>query len=104
MSTQDPDQQHEQAGASAELFSGAVVESGRPLRDCIDQALEQYFAHLDGQPASHVYDMVLAEVEAPLLKAVMRHTRNNQSKASAVLGLNRGTLRKKLKQYQINQP
>ena len=93
----------EQARADAELFSGAIVESGQPLRDCINHALEQYFAQLDGQPASHVYDMVLAEVEAPLLKAVMRHTRNNQSKASEVLGLNRGTRGKKLKQYQINQ-
>ena len=44
-------------------------------------------------------DMVLAEVEAPLLETVMRYTRDNQTKASIVLGLNRGTLRKKLKQY-----
>ena len=89
--------------ANAELFSGAMVESKQPLKDCINHALEQYFAQLDGQTASHVYDMVLAEVEAPLLRAVMKHTRNNQSKASEVLGLNRGTLRKKLKQYKINQ-
>ena len=54
---------------------------------------------MDGQPVSELYEMVLAEVEAPLLETVMRYTRDNQTKASIVLGLNRGTLRKKLKQY-----
>jgi Fis family transcriptional regulator len=48
-----------------------------------------------------VYDMVLQEVEAPLLEAVLRYTRNNQTLASTVLGLNRGTLRKKLKRYGL---
>ena len=48
-----------------------------------------------------VYQMVLAEVEAPLLEEIMRYTRNNQTKASQMLGLNRGTLRKKLKQYGL---
>jgi Fis family transcriptional regulator len=45
--------------------------------------------------------MVMAEVEAPLLDVVMRHSRDNQSKASEILGINRGTLRKKLKQYDL---
>jgi Fis family transcriptional regulator len=45
--------------------------------------------------------MVLAEVEAPLLAEIMAYTRNNQTRASLMLGLNRGTLRKKLKQYHL---
>ena len=45
--------------------------------------------------------MVLAEVEAPLLEEIMAYTRNNQTKASRMLGLNRGTLRKKLKLYGL---
>ena len=45
--------------------------------------------------------MVLAEVEAPLLETVMEFTRGNQTKASTLLGLNRGTLRKKLKKYGL---
>ena len=48
-----------------------------------------------------LYQMVLAEVEAPLLEAVMRYTGDNQSQASEILGLNRGTLRKKLKHYGL---
>ena len=69
------------------------------LRDSVERALQNYFDNLDGQPVSDVYNMVLSEVEAPLLETVMKYTRDNQTKASTVLGLNRGTFRKKLKQY-----
>jgi len=71
------------------------------LRDCVYAAMNNYFRHLDGQEVSDVYDMVLAEIEAPMLEVVMKYTRQNQTKASEVLGLNRGTLRKKLKQYGL---
>ena len=74
---------------------------GQALRDSVAMALNNYFAHLDGQDVTDVYQMVLSEVEAPLLEAVMQYTRNNQTKASILLGLNRGTLRKKLKQYGL---
>ncbi|UTW47761.1 DNA-binding transcriptional regulator Fis [Bacterioplanoides sp. SCSIO 12839] len=74
-------------------------ESSQTLRDSVEKALQNYFDHLDGQPVVDIYDMVLSEVEAPLLETVMKYTRDNQTKASIVLGLNRGTLRKKLKQY-----
>jgi Fis family transcriptional regulator len=75
------------------------AENTQTLRDSVEKALESYFAQLDGQPVTEVYDMVLSEVEAPLLEVVMRYTKDNQTKASILLGLNRGTLRKKLKQY-----
>ena len=71
------------------------------LRDHVDQALANYFAHLDGQPVVDVYELVLSEVEPPLLEHVMKFTRQNQTKASEILGLNRGTLRKKLKKYGL---
>jgi Fis family transcriptional regulator len=77
----------------------APSESTQTLRDSVEKALQNYFDHLDGQPVVDIYDMVLSEVEAPLLETVMKYTRDNQTKASIVLGLNRGTLRKKLKQY-----
>ncbi len=75
------------------------AENTQTLRDSVEKALDSYFAQLDGQPVTDVYDMVLSEVEAPLLEVVMRYTRDNQTKAAVLLGLNRGTLRKKLKQY-----
>ena len=71
------------------------------LRDAVTQAVRAYLEELDGQMSTDVYQMVLAEVEAPLLEEIMAYTRNNQTKASIMLGLNRGTLRKKLKQYDL---
>ena len=63
--------------------------------------MRHYLEQLDGQMTTDVYQMVLAEIEAPLLEEIMAYTRNNQTKASIMLGLNRGTLRKKLKQYDL---
>jgi len=71
------------------------------LRDSVELAMNNYFQNLDGQDVNNVYQMVMSEVEAPMLEVVMRYTRDNQTRASQVLGLNRGTLRKKLKQYGL---
>ncbi|MBK7731125.1 MAG: DNA-binding transcriptional regulator Fis [Gammaproteobacteria bacterium] len=76
-----------------------AVAPTRSLRQSVEITVGNYFSQLDGQMVTDVYDMVLQEVEAPLLEAVLKYTRNNQTLASAVLGLNRGTLRKKLKRY-----
>lgn len=77
------------------------TQRDKTLRDSVEQALRNYFEHLDGQDVTDVYNMVLAEVEAPLLESVMEYVKGNQTRASEVLGLNRGTLRKKLKQYGL---
>lgn len=84
-------------------FSQALTNQGeaRTLRHSVEQALKSYFAHLEGAEVTGVYDMVLSEVEAPLLETVMSHVKGNQTRASELLGLNRGTLRKKLKQYDL---
>ena len=73
-----------------------------PLSGTIKSMLEDYFNDLDGHPPADLYQMVLQEIEQPLLETVLHYTRGNQSKAAVLLGLNRGTLRKKLKQYDIN--
>ncbi|MDO4640994.1 MAG: Fis family transcriptional regulator [Neisseria sp.] len=65
----------------------------------IEQNLNQYFRMLDGEPAQGVYDMVVKQVEKPMLRCVMMQCGGNQSKAAAVLGLNRNTLRKKLVEH-----
>ncbi len=71
------------------------------LRDSVTVAVRRYLDELDGQLSTDVYQMVLAEIELPLLTEIMAYTRNNQTRASLMLGLNRGTLRKKLKQYNL---
>jgi Fis family transcriptional regulator len=76
-------------------------EQRQTLRACVSTVLNEYFAQVDPELITGLYDMVLSEVEAPLLEAVMQKARSNQSRAAQMLGLNRGTLRKKLKQYDL---
>jgi len=78
------------------------TESQTSLHDSVVNALNDYFDHLDGHPGGNLYQMVLQEIEHPLLARVMQHVNGNQSKASVLLGLNRGTLRKKLKMYGLH--
>ena len=74
----------------------------RTLAQCVEAALEKYFIHLEGQDPTGLYQMVLGEMEKPLLETVMRQAGGNQTRAAEILGINRGTLRKKLKQYDID--
>ena len=71
------------------------------LRSQVEKALNRYFNHIEGEPVKDLHRMVISEVEIPLFEAVMKHTGNNQSKASVMLGINRATLRTKLKSYGL---
>ncbi len=73
--------------------------TNKPLRDSVKQALRNYLSQLDGQDVNDLYELVLAEVEHPMLDMIMQYTRGNQTRAATMLGINRGTLRKKLKKY-----
>jgi len=73
-----------------------------PLNGCVRNALEKYFADLDGHAPGELYQLMLGEVERPMLEKVMQYTKGNQTQASQLLGINRGTLRKKLKQYGLD--
>jgi Fis family transcriptional regulator len=78
-------------------------EAGRePLRDCVREAVEHYFAQMSDHDISGLYQMVISETEQPLLETVMLQTRGNQSKAAQILGISRSTLRKKLAQYDLD--
>jgi Fis family transcriptional regulator len=96
------------AQEDALLFRATPVESlselpestdHSTLREQVKRAMTRYFLHLDGQSPSDIYQLVMNEVEAPLLEVVMQQADNNQSKAATMLGINRGTLRSKLKQH-----
>ena len=78
------------------------TQAQKPLRDSVKQAVNKYLKQLDNANIDNLYEMVLAEVEAPLLEEVMTYTRGNQTRAAIMMGINRGTLRKKLKQYGMN--
>ncbi len=77
--------------------------SKKPLCKHTEDALDQYFTTLNGDRPGDLYDLVIGEVERPLFKAVMDFTHGNQSEAAGILGINRGTLRKKLRNYSIIQ-
>ena len=66
------------------------------LRECVARAVRRYLADLDSQMPEGLYELVLHEVETPLLREVLQWSGGNQSKAAAALGINRATLRKKL--------
>jgi Fis family transcriptional regulator len=80
---------------------GRTSEAER-LADCVREALDNYFAHLDGHTPTDLYEMVLAEVEKPLFSCVLQHMGGNQTRAAQALGISRSTLRKKLARYQID--
>ena len=92
--------------SSQESASGSNAFSNNPatgstLREHVAISMQTYLKQMNGQSLNEVYDLVLTQVEEPLLRAIMDHTRNNQTKTAQVLGLNRGTLRKKLKRYDL---
>ena len=74
---------------------------GKRLSDQVAKSMDKYFKELDGEKATNIYSMVLKEVEQPLLETVMKQYNGNQTVASKVLGINRGTLRTKLKEYNL---
>lgn len=72
-----------------------------PLHRRVACALERYLSDHDATGCKNLYALVLREVERPMLECVMTHVAGNQSRAADVLGLNRGTLRKKLKNHGL---
>ncbi len=89
----------QQSYSETEIEREAETTETTSLSDAVKNAVENYMREMGDQPISELYEMVLSEIEAPLLEAVLSHTRNNQSRSATMLGLNRGTLRKKLKKY-----
>ena len=81
-----------------------VQSRNRLLSDFTGDALRSYLKNLNGHKPANMYKLVMGEVEPPLLAAVMEYTKGNQTLASEILGINRATLRKKLKLYQLGNP
>ena len=72
------------------------------LGHSVRQAMENYFADLDGHDATNLYDLFIAQVEKPMLEVVLQQTCGNMTRASRMLGLNRATLRSRLKKYGLD--
>lgn len=79
-----------------------TFKNAESLQDCVAIALGEYFKNLEGEPPANLYQLLLTQMERPLLAATLEKTNNNQSVASEYLGISRGTLRKKLKDHNLS--
>jgi len=78
-----------------------MINNENDMARMVRRAVEGYFKDLDGEKPCHVYDMVINCVEKPLIEVVLHKVGGNQTVAAELLGLNRNTLRKKIKSYGI---
>ena len=73
----------------------------QPIRRSVTSAIELYLEDMNGHEVSDLYHVVLSEVEPAILDVVMNYVEGNQTEAAEMLGISRGTLRKKLKLYGL---
>jgi Fis family transcriptional regulator len=78
-----------------------IIINENEIARCVRNAVEGYFNDLEGEKPHPIYDLVISSVEKPLIEMVIEQAGGNQTRAAEVLGINRNTLRKKMKQYQI---
>jgi Fis family transcriptional regulator len=81
--------------------SSQTTQMNGSLKDSTTIALKQYFKMLNGHTPCDLYKLVIEEVELPLMETVMEYAKQNQTQAAAILGINRSTLRKKLKAFDL---
>lgn len=92
-------EQEKTSPLTVSMLNSHAQQVNKPLRDNVKQAVRNYLAQLNGEEPTELYELVLSEIEHPMLDIVMQYTRGNQTRAATMLGINRGTLRKKLKKY-----
>ena len=73
------------------------------LADCVKRSLERYFKDMDGEKPTSIYEMVLKNVEKPMIEMVLGQAKGNQTLAAQMLGINRNTLRKKITEYRLRR-
>lgn len=69
---------------------------------CLRRSLNRYFKDLDGEAPSEIYNMVVSSVEKPLLAYILDRSEGNQTRAADMLGINRNTLRKKMREHGLS--
>lgn len=80
-----------------------MTERSNEIAEVVVRTLERYFRDLDGEKPTAIHDMVMRNVERPLLQFVLEQAGGNQTLAAEMLGINRNTLRRKLNDYSLLQ-
>ena len=88
---------------STEKKNESAIEADNPipLRQNVEEAIRRYLEDMGQSQPECLYRTLMAEVEPPLIKEVLRYTQGNQSKTARILGMTRNTLRTKLHRYDI---
>jgi Fis family transcriptional regulator len=99
---------HDPLSGASNIDTGEVDNSPNneeisQLSHAVKHSIRRYLYELDGTLPNNMYDLVLRQIEQPLFEAILEHTKGNQSRAAEMLGLNRGTLRKKLRSYNLHK-
>jgi len=97
------DQDFQQATADTNQPGESQPQEISQLSHAVKHSIRRYLFELEGTLPNNMYDLVLRQVEQPLFEAILEHTKGNQSRAAELLGLNRGTLRKKLRSYNLHK-
>ncbi|HXJ81222.1 MAG TPA: sigma-54 dependent transcriptional regulator [Candidatus Methylomirabilis sp.] len=84
------------------VSAAAVVADDVSLEDVVERKIQECVRDLRGHPSANLHALMMGMVEKPLLRSVMRETKGNQVRAAQILGINRNTLRKKLKEHSID--
>jgi Fis family transcriptional regulator len=92
--------QREQQPGTLTVFQANRTE---PLGECVRRAIKYYLRNLGGHEVNDLHEIVLGEVERPLIETVLDYTQGNQTHAARLLGMSRSTLRKMIAQYGIRQ-
>jgi Fis family transcriptional regulator len=77
------------------------MRSENEIASCVRKAINEYIKDLGGNKPHAIYDLVIGCVEKPLLETILHHAQDNQTRAAELLGINRNTLRKKMKEHGI---
>ena len=80
------------------------MSRGSELGDAVRRSLERYFKDMDGERPTAIYNMVLRNVEKPMIEVVLGRAEGNQSRAAAMLGINASTFNSRMRALGLQRP
>lgn len=82
-------------------MTGHLFSNGVCLNKLVEQVVRQYLADMGSTPPDNLHEIIIREVERPLIQTVLEHVGGNQSRAAQILGITRATLRTRIQRYEL---